>query len=59
MIFGMGGGLLQKINRDVQKFAYKCSAQRRDNVWYPINKYPVGQPNKASKKGLLKLVYNK
>lgn len=29
--FGMGGGLLQKINRDTCRFAFKCSAQKYDD----------------------------
>jgi nicotinamide phosphoribosyltransferase len=27
-IFGMGGGLLQKVNRDTQRYAFKCSARK-------------------------------
>lgn len=53
--FGMGGGLLQKINRDTQRFAFKCSAQRRDGVWYDIFKDPKDQ-TKKSKRGRLALV---
>lgn len=52
--FGMGGGLLQKINRDTQRFAFKCSAQRRGGEWYDIFKEPVDK-SKASKKGKLAL----
>lgn len=25
VVFGCGGSLLQKVNRDTQRFAYKCS----------------------------------
>jgi nicotinamide phosphoribosyltransferase len=53
--FGMGGGLLQKINRDTQRFAFKSSAQKRDGVWYDIQKMPK-DTTKASKKGKLKLI---
>lgn len=54
--FGMGGGLLQQVNRDTQKFAFKCSSivvngEQRD-VW----KDPVTDQGKVSKKGRLKLV---
>jgi len=53
--FGMGGGLLQKVNRDTQRFAFKCSAQKRDGVWYDIQKTPIDM-SKASKKGKLALI---
>lgn len=53
--FGMGGGLLQKINRDTQRFAFKSSAQKRNGVWHDIQKMPKDL-TKASKKGKLKLV---
>ena len=55
--FGMGGGLLQKINRDTQRFAFKSSAQKRDGVWHDIQKQPK-DTTKASKKGKLKLINN-
>lgn len=55
MVFGMGGGLLQKVNRDTQRFAFKCSAQKRDGVWYDIYKNPIDK-TKTSKKGRLALV---
>lgn len=54
IVFGMGGGLLQKINRDVQRFAFKASAQSRGGVWYDSFKKPLDM-SKASKRGLLKL----
>jgi nicotinamide phosphoribosyltransferase len=53
--FGMGGGLLQKVNRDTQRFAFKSSAQCRDGVWHEIYKSPKDQ-SKASKRGKLKLI---
>lgn len=53
MVFGMGGGLLQKVNRDTQRFAFKCAAQKRNRVWVPVSKGTYG---KASKAGRLKLV---
>ena len=52
--FSMGGGLLQKVNRDTQRCAFKCSAQYRDGQWYDIQKNPK-DASKASKKGKLKL----
>jgi len=54
IVFGMGGGLLQKINRDTQRFAFKSSAQKRDGVWYDIFKDPL-EGGKSSKRGRLKL----
>ena len=54
-VFGMGGGLLQKINRDTQCFAMKSSAQRRNGVWYDIRKTPKGGQDKISKAGKLGL----
>ena len=56
-VFGMGGGLLQKVNRDTQRFAFKSSAQKRDGIWHDVYKSPKDQ-SKASKKGRLKLVWN-
>ncbi len=53
--FGMGGGLLQKVNRDTQRFAFKSSWQERNGVGYDIFKDPLDQ-TKASKRGRLKLV---
>lgn len=54
IVFGMGGGLLQKVNRDTQRFAFKCSAQQRDGVWIDIQKQPLDS-SKLSKKGRLQL----
>ena len=54
--FGMGGGLLQKLDRDTQKFAFKCSAIRRDGKWHPVFKDPVTDSGKLSKGGRLKLL---
>ena len=47
VVLGMGGGLLQKINRDTQRFVFKCSAQRRSGQWFDINKNPL-DASKAS-----------
>ena len=54
--FGMGGGLLQKLHRDTQQFAFKCSAVVVGGVVREVYKTPVGDPGKASKRGRLKLV---
>lgn len=53
--FGMGGGLLQKLDRDTQHFAFKSSAQSRGGAWHDISKVPLDQ-TKRSKAGRLKLV---
>jgi nicotinamide phosphoribosyltransferase len=55
--FGMGGGLLQKVNRDTERFAFKSSAQKRNGEWHGIWKDPVDKDggSKASKTGLLGL----
>lgn len=54
--FGMGGGLLQKLNRDTQKFAFKCSLATVDDTERDVFKSPVGSEFKTSKKGRLELV---
>ena len=57
LAFGMGGALLQQLNRDTQKFALKCSAARIDGVWRDVYKEPVTDAGKASKRGRLALVH--
>jgi len=54
--FGSGGGLLQKLDRDTQKFAFKCSAIRRGRDWCDVSKDPVTAAGKKSKAGRLSLV---
>lgn len=56
--FGMGGALLQQVNRDTQKFAYKCSAAQVDGEWVDVYKDPKTDPGKTSKKGRLNLIIN-
>jgi nicotinamide phosphoribosyltransferase len=53
--FGMGGELLQKVNRDSLKFAMKASAVRVNGQWRDVFKDPVTDPGKTSKKGRLAL----
>lgn len=55
IVFGAGGGLLQKMNRDTQRFAFKCCAQKRNGEWIDISKRPL-DTSKVSKKGRLALV---
>lgn len=54
--FGMGGGLLQKVNRDTQKFAFKCSSATVNGEQRDVSKSPVGMEFKKSKAGRLMLV---
>lgn len=54
--FGMGGALLQKVDRDTQRFAYKASAGLIDGAYRGIYKDPVTDPGKRSKDGVLDLV---
>ena len=56
LAFGMGGALLQRLDRDTQKFAYKASAARVNGQWRNVWKDPVTDTAKRSKKGLLGLV---
>jgi nicotinamide phosphoribosyltransferase len=53
--FGMGGALLQQVNRDTQKFAMKCSEVVVDGAPRPVSKDPVTDPGKKSKTGRLEL----
>lgn len=55
IIFGCGGGILQKLNRDTQRFAFKCSSQTRDGEDIDIFKRPL-DASKTSKKGRLSLI---
>jgi nicotinamide phosphoribosyltransferase len=54
--FGIGGALLQKIDRDTMKFAYKCSAIVRDGTLVEVYKEPITDSGKSSKKGRLDLI---
>ncbi|NBQ67403.1 MAG: nicotinate phosphoribosyltransferase [Nitrosomonadaceae bacterium] len=53
-VFGMGGGLLQKHNRDTQRSAFKCAAKEVNGVWNEVYKEPLDK-TKASKRGWLRL----
>ena len=54
--FGMGGALLQKLDRDTFSFAMKCSEITVDGISRDVYKNPVTDKTKSSKKGRLKLV---
>jgi nicotinamide phosphoribosyltransferase len=64
IVFGMGGALLQKVDRDTQKFAFKCcsitiNGEERDVQKHPleVDKYGnIVKSFKTSKKGHLKLI---
>lgn len=59
VIFGSGGALLQKVNRDTMKFAQKASAILVDGEWKGIAKNPVTDSGKKSKEGVLTTVRSK
>ena len=54
--FGMGGALLQRLDRDTQKFALKCSAARVEGAWIDVYKDPVTDAGKTSKRGRMRLL---
>jgi nicotinamide phosphoribosyltransferase len=64
ILLGMGGALLQKVNRDTQKFALKCSYAEINGEWVNVKKQPLEMNEegalvksfKTSKAGKLKLV---
>jgi nicotinamide phosphoribosyltransferase len=64
LVLGMGGALLQKVNRDTQKFALKCSYAEIDGKPVNVKKHPLEMNEegelvksfKTSKAGRLKLV---
>ena len=53
--FGMGGALLQQVDRDTQRFAMKCSSAQIDGVWVNVQKDPVTDSGKKSKAGRVTL----
>lgn len=65
--FGMGGALLQKLDRDSQRMAFKCSyieleeydhgplLGATDTIRRDVFKQPITDPGKDSKRGRLKL----
>ena len=59
LAFGMGGALLQKLDRDTQKFALKCSAARVNGEWIDVYKDPVTDKGKQSKRGRLTLLQHR
>jgi nicotinamide phosphoribosyltransferase len=56
IVFGMGGGLLQKVNRDTQRFKIAASAAEFADGWHEdVQKLPL-QVDKQSKAGRLALI---
>ena len=53
--FGMGGALLQQVDRDTQKFAMKCSAAKVNGEWIDVQKDPITDSGKKSKAGRVTL----
>lgn len=49
--FGMGGELLQNMNRDTCKFKLAASAACINGEWHDISKDPITDPGKKSKPG--------
>ena len=56
--FGMGGALLQQLNRDTQKFAFKCSNITVGGADRDVFKDPVEGQDKVSKRGRLALHFS-
>lgn len=64
LLLGMGGALLQKVDRDTQKFAFKCSYAEINGKPVDVQKHPIEidghgklvQSFKRSKAGQLKLI---
>jgi nicotinamide phosphoribosyltransferase len=65
LVLGMGGALLQKVDRDTQKYAFKCSYAEVNGKGVDVQKNPVEVDNhgkltqsfKKSKAGQLKLIH--
>merc|ERR1719362_2539193 len=55
LAFGSGGALLQKLNRDTNKCAFKCSYALVGDDHVDVVKDPITDPGKKSKKGKLTL----
>ncbi len=58
LVFGMGGGLEQKVDRDGLYFAQKACAARINGKWVDIQKNPKTASSKKSKAGVLSTIWN-
>jgi nicotinamide phosphoribosyltransferase len=56
---GAGGGMLQSVNRDTQRFAYKVSSVNRGGKEIAVAKSPITDRSKASKAGRFSVVKTK
>ena len=56
--FGMGGGLLQKLDRDTFAYAMKACAAEIDGKWIDVYKDPVTDKGKVSKRGRLETIFD-
>lgn len=56
--FGIGGALLQKVDRDTQQWAMKCSSMQKDGQWFDVQKDPITSSAKKSKAGRVTLYTN-
>jgi nicotinamide phosphoribosyltransferase len=56
VLFGMGGQLLQAMDRDTQRFAIKTSCIGINGVFHDVMKAPITDNGKRSKPGRLKLI---
>ncbi len=57
LAFGSGGGLLQKLNRDTSKYAFKCASVTINGESRDVYKQPATDTGKQSKRGRLTLVH--
>jgi nicotinamide phosphoribosyltransferase len=55
VLFGQGGALLQQLDRDTCKWAYKACAAKIDGEWVDVYKDPVTDTGKQSKRGKIQL----
>lgn len=53
-VFGMGAGLLQKVNRDMERFKFAASSMKRGGEWHDVFKNPL-DGSKVSMPGRLAL----
>ncbi|AXI02765.1 nicotinate phosphoribosyltransferase [Aquirhabdus parva] len=56
LAFGMGGGLLQQVDRDTLGWAMKASAADVGGIWRDVYKDPITSQAKRSKRGRLAVI---
>jgi len=57
IVFGMGGALLQRVDRDTCSFAFKINEVVQNNTRRAVYKHPVTGKGKASKPGRQALIF--